>query len=101
MKVFAVVFLSALAGLTPAGVHAQSDDASGEGAALHALNEQIAKFQKAGHKGWTCRDPEDGKRMHRLDPTNIAHMGKVPSTERGFLDNDTPLASLPVCSEAE
>ena len=49
-------------------------------------------------KGWTCRDPEDGKRMHVVDTTNNARMNKVPSSVAGLHDNKTELARLPPCT---
>ena len=49
-------------------------------------------------KGWTCRE-EDGRRLHRVDPTNVAHMGKVPSSVAGLRDNSTPAERLPACTE--
>jgi hypothetical protein len=94
IKTVALMFISTLTAVAPTVAYGQTDG----GKAVRDLNAQIAAFQKAGHKGWTCRDTQDGKRMHRLDPTNVARMGNIKSSEQGFLDNKTPLAALPVCT---
>lgn len=62
-------------------------------------NIQIKSAAGSEAKGWTCRTKEDGRRLHRMDPTNIAHMGTIASSVAGFRDNTTPLARLPVCTE--
>lgn len=65
--------------------------------------EQIPKDNAAdprGTKGWTCRDMDDGgKRLHRVDPTGIARMNGVPSSQTGWMDTETPLEQLPACAE--
>ncbi|WZB73819.1 hypothetical protein WJ972_21325 [Achromobacter insuavis] len=64
---------------------------------------QIPKDNAAdprGAKGWTCRDMDDGgKRLHRVDPTGIARMNGVPSSQTGLMDAETPLEQLPACAE--
>lgn len=66
------------------------------------LMEQLKKMQNSqpggdGIKGWTCRDREDGKRLHMVDTTGKRSMHGVPSSVAGFNDNATPVASLPLC----
>lgn len=86
---FSVIVFAAI----PSALQAQSNGLKEIG----EINRIIAKANR-GVKGWTCRDPEDGKRLHRVDPTNIARMGKIPSSEAGLHDSKTPLEKLPICT---
>ncbi|MDB6001115.1 MAG: hypothetical protein JWP52_2814 [Rhizobacter sp.] len=73
------------------------------------LTEQLKKLQNmkvqspvgGDAKGWTCRDPEDGHRMHVVDTTNIARMGKVPSSVAGLNDTKTEPRNLPLCERPQ
>jgi hypothetical protein len=55
----------------------------------------------AAAKGWTCVDPEDGKRMHVMDTKGSAKMNSIPSSEAGLRDTTTPIESLPRCTRPQ
>lgn len=59
---------------------------------------QVKGVDGQNSKGWTCRDPEDGHRQHRVDPTGIAQMNGVPSSKEALWDMTTPVENLSYCT---
>jgi hypothetical protein len=85
--------------------HAQGASAPAA-ASTSSLKDSLKQFENmqvpgvAGGlaKGWTCRDPEDGKRMRVVDITNGAKMNKVPSSVAALNDTTTPTEKLMTCA---
>jgi hypothetical protein len=109
MKNQALSLLGALAVALTLG-HASASYAQGASAPAPApvssLKDSLKQFENmqvpgvAGGlaKGWTCRDPEDGKRMRVVDITNSGKMNKVPSSVAALNDTTTPIEKLMTCA---
>jgi hypothetical protein len=97
--------LAALSGLAPASGLAQT----GAPAPAIAPEAQAVLKQVQGLRGptggaatgWTCVDPEDGKRMHVMDTMGNARMNSIPSSAAGLQDTTTPIQDLPRCKRPD